>query len=134
MSLAISERRLACQGKPHRQQGMSMTMMLIVAAVATFLGLFAFKVGPHYFSYMTVKTVAENLAESPETLKLPRSQVLTWVDKQYRTNNLWDYKADETILLQKSEKDSYAITVQYERRTNLFHNIDLVTRFDTPIN
>ncbi len=113
-----------------RQRGMSMTMLLIVMSVTIFFGMFAFKIGPHYFEYMTISTVAEDLAANSEMLKNPRSKVNQHLNQAYRTNNLWDVKAEDTIKLKKDGKRGYIVTVKYEKRTNLIHNIDVVTSFD----
>lgn len=116
------------------QRGLGLTGMLIVMAVAIFLGLFAFKVAPHYMENWTVMKIADDVAANPELLKKPRSKVYAYIDQAYRTNNLWDLDAKETIKLKKDGNKGYLVTVQYEKRAKLFHNIDLVTTFDTTTN
>ncbi len=117
-----------------RQQGLGYTGILLLMSVGIFFGLFAFKVGPHYFEHWTVTKVAEDLAAKPEILKQPRSKVYKYINQAYRTNNLWDLKAEDTIKLTRDAKRGYLITVQYERRDTLFHNIDIVTSFDKSAN
>jgi hypothetical protein len=113
-----------------RQRGMSMIAAFVVIAVCIFLGMFAFKVGPHYFEYWTVKKVADDLANNPDLLKKPRSKINRVLNQAFRTNSLWDLKAEDTIELKKDGKRGYIVTVKYEQRANLFHNIDVVTSFD----
>lgn len=113
-----------------RQQGLGYTGYLVIMSVAIFIGLFAFKVGPHYFENVIVARVAEELAAKPDVLKQPKSKVYQYVNQAYRTNNLWDLKAEDTITLQRDARKGYIVTVDYERRSNLFHNIDLVTSFN----
>lgn len=117
-----------------QQQGMGITSILLIISVAIFLGLFTIRVAPHYFENWTVTKIASDLAENPQILKQPRSKVYSYIDQAYRTNNLWDLKAEDTIKLKKDAKKGYIVSVQYEKRANLFHNIDLVTRFDTTTN
>lgn len=113
-----------------RQLGLSMTGVMVIMSVSIFIGLFAFKVGPHYFENWTVVKIADDVAANPNLLKQPRSKVYNYIAQAYRTNNLWDLDPKETIKLKKDGKRGYIVTVQYEKRANLFHNIDVVTRFD----
>lgn len=114
-----------------RQEGVGFTGYFFLLAVGIFIGLFVFKVGPHYFQNLTVQSIVTDLNEKPEILKQSRSKVYSHINKAYRQNNLWDIRAEDTIKLVRGEGRKFHVTVQYEQRTNLLHNIDLVTRFDT---
>lgn len=117
-------------GSARLQRGMGMTTVMVIISVALFLGLFAFKVGPHYFENWTVNKVVEEISAKPDVLKKPRSKVYAQINKAYRQNNLWDLKAEDTIELKKNKKTGYTLIVNYEKRANLFANIDVVTTFD----
>ena len=112
------------------QRGMSMTMIMIIMGVAMFFGLFAFKTGPAYFENWTVSKIANDVAANPDLMRAPKSKIYQSIQEQYRHNNLWDLKAEETIVLKKDGKRGYLVTVDYEKRENLFSNIDLVMRFE----
>lgn len=122
-----------CQNIRH-QQGMGVAGYLVVVSVAVFVGLFAIKVGPHYLQNWTVTQIAEDLAANPEVLSQSRSKVYAHISNAYRLNNLWDLAAEETIHLEKDQRKGYLITVQYERRDKLFHNISVITNFDKMAN
>lgn len=113
------------------QRGMGFISVFAIISAAVFIGLFALKVGPQYFEYWTVKRVADDVAHNTDLLQGPRSKVNEYIQQAYRTNNLWDLKAEETIHLHKHKSKGYTVTVNYEKRANLFHNIDLVTVFDS---
>jgi hypothetical protein len=113
------------------QHGMGMTTVMVIISVALFLGLFAFKVGPNYLENWTVNQVVEEVSAKTDVLKKPRSKVYAQLNKAYRQNNLWDLKAEDTIELKKNKKTGYTLIVKYEKRTNLFANIDVVTTFDS---
>lgn len=115
---------------PQRQRGIGMTGLLAIMGVSVFMGMFAFKVGPHYMENLTVTSIATDLAGNATMLKKPRSKVYMHINQAYRTNNLWDLVPQDTIKLKKDGKLGYIVTVQYEKRANLFHNIDVVTSFD----
>ncbi len=118
-------------GMDHQaQRGMGLTAILVIMAVSIFLGMFAFKVAPHYMENWTVTKIANDVASNAELLKKPRSKVYSYINQAYRTNNLWDLSPEDTIKLKKDGKRGYIVTVQYEKRANLFSNIDLVTSFD----
>ena len=117
-------------GSPRAQRGMSMTALLLITSVALFIGLFVAKAGPAYFENWTVTKIADGVAADSELLRAPRSRIFQSIQEQYRHNNLWDLKAEETITLKKDAERGYLVTVNYEKRENLFSNIDLVMRFD----
>lgn len=113
-----------------RQRGMSMTAIMAVTGVSIFIGLFAIKAGPAYMENMTVRSIADDTAANGELMNGSRSKVYRQLNAQYRMNNLWDLDAEDTVDLKKDGERGYVMTVAYERRENLFANIDLVMRFD----
>lgn len=115
------------------QQGLGVTAVFLILSVSVFLGLFALKVGPHYFENWTVSKIAEDVSTNQELLSQPKSKVYNYINQAYRTNNLWDLKAEDTIKLERDGQRGFIVSVQYEKRANLIHNIDLITRFDTTL-
>ncbi len=132
MTKVCRDRSAMAESIPHfsKQRGMSFIIMMIVLSVGIFFTMFGLKVGPSYMEYMTVAKIADDLTQDPALLKSPRSKVNQYLNKAYRTNNLWDLKAEDTIKLAKDGKRGYIVTVNYEVRTNLFANIDVVTSFN----
>lgn len=120
-------------GSSQRQRGLSMISLILILCVAVFFGLFAFKAGPAYLEFMTVRQVARDAASNTDLMKQPQSKVLGHIDDAYRMNNLWEMKAKETITLAKDKSRGYIVTVDYEKRTNLLFNIDLVTVFQEDV-
>ena len=112
-----------------RQRGMSMIALLLVLAVTAFLGLFAFKVGPSYLEFMTVKSIGDTIANDSELMRKPKSSVMQALSLAYRNNNLWEVKPEEMFKLEKDGAKGYIVTIDYEKRNNLIHNIDVVTSF-----
>jgi len=116
-------------GLPIHQKGMSFLGVFALVSVLAFLGLFAFKVVPGYLEYMTVAKIADDVAGNAELMKQPKSKVNAYIGQAYRTNNLWDLKAQETIKLSKDGRKGYKVEVDYEKRANLISNIYVVTAF-----
>ena len=123
-SLSSNRRRL-----PKQQKGMSFLAVFALVSLIAFVGLFTFKVVPPYLEFMTVSKIADDLAGNSEVMKLPKSKVNSYIAQAYRTNSLWDLKPDETIKLTKDGRKGYKVEVDYEKRSNLFSNIYVVTKF-----
>jgi len=114
----------------HKQRGFSMLQALFLMAVFGFIGLFTLKVGPAYIEYLTIAKIADDTVTDPEIMSQSKSKILSHIDRAYRTNNLWDMKAKETIILKKEKNKRYSLRVKYEKRANLFSNVHVVTVFD----
>jgi hypothetical protein len=112
-----------------KQRGMSFIAVFIILAVVLFFATAAFKIGPSYMEYMTVAKIAEDVSRNSEVLKGSKSKVNKYINQAYRTNNLWDLKAEDTVELKKDGRRGYTVKVNYEKRMNLVSNIDVVTVF-----
>lgn len=118
---------------PQGQRGLGLLSLMLMLSVAIFIGLFVFKLAPIYLENWTVSKVATDVASNPQLLKQPRSKVYSYISQAYRTNNLWDLDPEKTIKLKKDGDRGYIVTIQYEKRDNLFSNIDVVTSFDREV-
>jgi len=115
---------------PNRQSGMSMLAVISLIGIIAFISLFAFKVVPGYLEFATVKSIGNDISTNAELLKKPKSKVLQAINQAYRTNSLYDLKPEETFVLTRDGDKGYQIQIDYEKRSNLFKNIDVVTRFN----
>lgn len=123
----------ACQ-ECRSQSGMGYIGFILILSVSVFIGMFAIKVFPHYYQHWTVEKVTEDLVANPEVLRQSRSKVYSHINQAYRTNNLWDLTAEDTIELERDSRKGHLVRVKYERRDTLFSNIDIVTTFDEAAN
>lgn len=114
----------------NRQRGMSMSMLLVVMSVVVFLATFAFKAGPAYFENWTVNKVIEQVAADEQVMRGSRKAVYKQMNTMLSHNNVWTLKAEDIVTLTKQD-NGYVASIDYERRENLFSNIDLVMRFNT---
>ncbi len=112
-----------------KQAGLSFLGVFALVSMLMFMGLFAFKVVPGYVEFMTVSKIADDLQANPEMMKAPKSKVIAHINAAFRQNNLWDLKAEETIILSKDGRKGYKVQVDYEKRANLLRNIFVVTQF-----
>lgn len=117
---------------PHRQRGIGMLTVFLMLSIGIFLGVFAIKVVPLYIENWTVKTIVQKAADDPELLNQTKVRIYEHLNKAYRHNNLWDLKAEDTVVLERVGRNGgYNISVKYEKRANFLHNIYLVTAFET---
>lgn len=120
---------------PQRQHGIGMVSVFIMLSVGIFLGIFAIKIVPEYIENLTVESIVQTAVNDPAVLKQTKSRIYNHLNKAYRQNNLWDLKAEDTVVLEKLGRNKgYNIKIKYEKRTNFIHNIYLVTAFEgTPV-
>lgn len=112
------------------QKGMSVTAILLVVTIAAFLALFAFKVVPAHLEFLTVKSIGQTISDNDELMKQPKSKVMVALQKSFRANSLWELKPEESFIVSKDAKrGGNRVEVNYERRSTLFMNIDVVSRF-----
>ena len=113
-----------------RQKGLSFFGVLLIVTIAAFFGLFAFKVGPSYLEYMTVKSIGDDIANNADLMKQPKSKVMLALKQAYRANSLWELKPEESFVLTKDAAKGYIVKIDYEKRANLISNLYVVTKFD----
>ncbi len=117
-------------GNLQRQAGMSMTMVLVVMSVVVFFATFGFKAGPAYFENWTVQKVVSQVAGDAQVMRGTRKGVFKKMNEMLGHNNIWSLKAEDIVVLTKVST-GYTAHLDYERRENLFSNIDLIMRFNT---
>ena len=116
-----------------RQRGLSMPVILVVMGIVIFIGTFAFKVGPHYLENLTVNKIVENKMADDSLRNAPRKKIYSALNQAYGLNNLHGMRAEDTVEIKKDKAGGYFMKVNYEKRANLFSNIDVVTRFEKEV-
>lgn len=104
--------------------GLLMTFVMIAAVLS--LGL---KVGPLYLDHNIVTSYTETIIESGEMENMTTSQLRRRVGDNLRINNVLDF--DTTAIRLNKENEKPVVTIAYEKRVELFLNLDVVAKFDT---
>jgi hypothetical protein len=113
----------------NRQAGASnLEMLMTFLVIAVFL-TFGLKLGPLYFDHNIVTSYTKNLIESGEIANLNTSELRRKVGDNLLINNVRDF--DVTHIRMAKENDKLVVTIAYERRVELFFNLDVVAKFDT---
>ena len=105
---------------------LGMLMTFLVIAVFLTSGL---KLGPLYIDHNIVTSYTKNLIESGEIANLNTSELRRKVSDNLLVNNVRDF--DVTHILMAKENNKSVVTIAYERRVELFLNLDVVAKFDT---
>ena len=113
----------------NRQAGASnLEMLMTFLVIAVFL-TFGLKLGPLYIDHNIVTSYTKNLIESGEIANLNTSELRRKVSDNLLVNNVRDF--DVTHILMAKENNKSVVTIAYERRVELFLNLDVVAKFDT---
>jgi hypothetical protein len=115
------------QHRKRSQTGASLSGILLGLVLAALLGTVAIKLAPHYMTFLTVKSVMNDIEEDPETAGLGRKAVLDLVNKRLYINGVSSVSTDVfTFTPQQRGKE---LGVQYEVREHLFGNLDALLTF-----
>ncbi len=109
-----------------RQQGWSLTGLLIVLLVGGFFISVAFKLAPAYADHHTLKSIMEDTIEDRALISERKHDIESSIIKRMRINNMRLAKDFMTI---DKDKGTVTISVDYEVRTPLFFNVDAVMSF-----
>ena len=112
----------------HQQRGLTLISWVFVAAILAFCGMFAFAVVPMYAENRYVEQALKTLAEPGEHVtEMSDAEIKKKIQNFYLVNNVRSDGPQNIIIDRKSK--NLLIKVDYEIRTNLFWNIDVITSF-----
>lgn len=109
-----------------KQYGASMYSMLVFLLLLLFAITFTVKVVPFYFDDATIKSVIKEVAQKAGAEKMSRTDIQDSIYKHLLVNNLTEY-AEQIELDEKGQSDR--LVMDYERRSHLISNIDIVVHF-----
>ena len=110
------------------QTGASAISTLCILLVVVSILSLALKLGPHYIDFRTIQSVVDQLPPT-EVNTMTRAAVFEALEKRFPLNSLYDFKVRDIIQYERGP-EATTLTVAYEKRENLFMNIDVVIRFD----
>ena len=113
---------------PARQQGMGMSGMLFVLVVVIFVVTVLFKLGPAYMNYMTMTSIMNGVAESPEPILGGKPAIMKVLENRMMVNEVRTIDS-KSFAFKKVGEEAFDVTLTYERREHLFFNVDAVLIF-----
>lgn len=117
---------LACDLK--RQRGASALAILIFLSMASLLLLVGFKLYPVYYDHWTIMSIAESFSDESDTESISQSEVIKRYRLRLQTNGVKEFNFDDSVYVEK-DADGLLIEVDYERRVNIYKNVDAVVVF-----
>lgn len=112
-----------------QQQGASklgLVVMFFLVAVFLTAGL---KVVPLYIDHNLIVGICGDLIETGEAESMTITDIRNRVSTTLRINNVYDFDLSSITL--RRENSQAIITVAYERRVELFANLDIIAKFDS---
>lgn len=111
------------------QRGASAILVVLFLAMTSLILLAGFKLYPIYFDHWSIMSVADGIEQNEELAEMSVQEI----SKQYRSrlqiNNVRDFDFADSVYIEKAD-GSILIEIEYERRTNIYRNIDAVVRFN----
>lgn len=113
---------------PRQQRGMGfwgyVFLLLGIAAVITL----ALRLGPHYMNQQTVISIVESLG-ADSVHQIEKRKIRELLKKRFKINTLYDLDPSEIIEIERT-KSLTKLTVNYEVREPMVHNVDAVLVFN----
>jgi len=106
-----------------------MYAILIILLMAGFLALIGMKIFPIFFEHWQLQSIVQDLSEDPEIGDLSVREVSKRFSIRMQTNNIRDVNFDEAVFIEKVD-GSLWFYIEYERRVNVYSNIDAIVSFD----
>lgn len=111
----------------HKQRGLSFIGWLVLIAILAFFTVAGLRLTPLYMEYFTVSKVLEAVAAESGISKKSRRVVWSKIDKRLYINGVKAVEPENFSIDIQQGETSY--TIEYEVRTGLIGNLDVVAMF-----
>jgi len=111
----------------HASHGFGVISTLILIGLIAGAATAAFKLGPHYLQFWTVRSVMEDISRDPATAAMGPQGVIQSLEKKLYINDVRSVSRD-SFTLEKAQVGR-ELSVHYEVREHLFGNLDAVLVF-----
>jgi hypothetical protein len=111
-----------------QQEGMIFLSWIFVLALVALLSLIIIRLFPIYTEYFSVKTSLEALAKQPDQYPMSKAEIRNALLRRLGINGI----VKDNIEINKAH-NALNIAVDYEVRTPLLGNIDLIAHFNRTI-
>ena len=114
------------------QRGMSYWGWLFVVALFGFALTIVSKLGPGYIDAHFVEEGLQSLSENGNIREMSNSEIKRELDRYFTINNVRGEPTKAVKIIRGA--DSTLVSINYELRQPLFHNVDVVMKFDKQLN
>lgn len=110
------------------QRGLTLSGFLVVAVLGIFVALFAFKVGPSYFEYYTIKKQLKDIADDPDAVRGGMRGVMNAFDRRSAVEDIRAIRGED-IQIEK-DGDKVILSAEYSAKVSLFGNLSACMDFN----
>ncbi|MFN2339342.1 MAG: DUF4845 domain-containing protein [Gammaproteobacteria bacterium] len=114
-----------------KQRGMTAIGWIIVLGLIAFFTLVILRLTPLYLEYSKVSSVLESLENEPGITRQSKVAIQTLISRRFEINDVRNVDPKTAVI--ESRNGRLTVTMDYERRTNMAGNIDLVVSFNKSI-
>ena len=115
-----------------KQRGMSVTALFLILAVVGIFSLVAIKIIPIYMENGQIVSAMSRLVEKSRQNEMSVAEVRKSLRSRFSIENIKVIDEDYVDIEIQSNGD-LLLYVEYEDRTNLFGNVDLIVSFEEEI-
>lgn len=112
----------------HRQRGVTGITMILIMALIAFFSLIAMRLFPVYLEHFKVSSHLESLAVEESTGKLSDNEIRKTLAKRFDIDDVENVRPED-IFIERPDRDTLIIAIEYEVRTPAFGNVDMVISF-----
>lgn len=109
------------------EKGMTVASMFLVVVFLAFMAITLIKLYPSYYDDLSVGTALENLSFQDGSSKMSPKDIIATMDKRLQVNGISSIKAEDFVV--KKDKGVTTVELNYEVRTEMYGNIDAITKF-----
>jgi hypothetical protein len=124
----MSRSALGTRRPRRRQRGVGVLAITLIIGLIAFFATLLVKLGPVYMADMTLGSILEKAATAPEPIPGGRTGVLNYITRSLDVNDV-DGIDPRAFKFASAGEGRYQVSIEYERRTHLFFNVDAVLTF-----
>lgn len=113
----------------YKQRGITRYGMIMLFFIISGFLTVGLAVAPIYVDHNLLVGICEDLLSNGELEGMTQGDLRRSVSDGLRINNIYQFNVSSIKL--RREDGAPIITINYERRTELFANLDIVAKFDT---
>ena len=110
------------------QKGASALSIMVILFLAASILTIVMKVAPMFFDNMTIAKVLEDIGAQSDIAALSDDEIVGAFSKRLIINNVRDFDPKKIVI--KRDDGLLTIDINYEKRENIFKNIDAVASFE----
>ena len=112
----------------NKQRGLTLTGLIITAAVVVFFALIGFKLLPSYIEYLTIERILKDLGHSPELRGGQVKDVTAAFDRRAVIDNITSIRGSDLEVTKLG--DGFEIHANWSTRVPLFGNVNACVDFE----